>query len=395
MTIPSRDRAPSPSSEPRSLVATAALPGPRWITGARYDLLWYLLPCVTGYLAVWLHLGLAIPAVVLWWVYVVALDGPHIFATLSRTVFDRQERAARSGMFWRSLLLFVPGPLLVLAGIAGGSRTPFLVFLVFANMWAYWHVVRQHYGFLVLYQKKNGEPAGRASPVDYWAFYALMLLPFVSFLLRHPQARESIGLGPALTTMQGWMVDGLGVAITLAAVVYVAKELRIWLQGGAVNVPKNLFLLTCVPLHLMVLLHPVISTQSDLLMFAVYVTVFHNVQYHGIVWFYNRNRYGADADGERYGMASRISRNFVTYYTAGLLFTVLVRYSGWFLTGNGEIPLAPGANAVSTAALGPLFTFSDFAFALWWGFALNHYWLDQKIWRTSKDRKLNEGLRMA
>ena len=40
--------------------------------------------------------------------------------------------------------------------------------------------------------------AGKANPIDYWMFYILMLAPFVSFLLRNPEARGLLRLSPAL-----------------------------------------------------------------------------------------------------------------------------------------------------------------------------------------------------
>ena len=37
------------------------------------------------------------------------------------------------------------------------------------NLWAYWHVVRQHYGFLVLYQRKAGVQAGARADLQLYA----------------------------------------------------------------------------------------------------------------------------------------------------------------------------------------------------------------------------------
>jgi hypothetical protein len=272
------------------------------------------------------------------------------------------------------------------------TPVPFFLFLVFAQLWAYWHVVRQHYGFLTLYQKKNAEPSGKANPVDYWAFYAVMLAPFVSFLLRHPDARSQLGLSRDLTSPEQWLVLLLN-AITLAAILaYILKEVS-WRNGRPWNLPKNIFLLACVPLHLLIFMHPYISTHVNIILFAVFVTYYHNIQYHGIVWFYNRNRYGKDPTGERYGFASKVSRNFLAYYTAGLVFTILYRYTNWYFMGLA-VPGGAGPNHISQMALGSMFKVSDLAFGFWWGFAFNHYYLDQKIWKVSRDPRLTKDLRI-
>ncbi len=365
----------------------------QWITARNFDLLWYIGACVTGYILIYLNLGAGIPVLLLLWFWIVSVDGPHVFGTISRTYLDPEEWKIRRKLFLGSLLWFLPGPLFLFAGVAISSPLPYFVFLVFAQVWAYWHVVRQHYGFMTLYQKKNGEAAGKGNPIDYWMFYIVMLAPFVSFLLRNPQARNDLGLAAAISSVEQAIIFFVHAVIAITIVTYSIKEIRRVQRGYAWNLPKNLFLLACMPLHLFLFLHPYVSTHVDVRMVAVFVTFYHNIQYHGIVWFYNRNRYGKDDADLRYGLAGKVSRTFLTYYVAGILFTLAYRYPNWIFMGL-EVPLAPGPNAISEMTLGPHFTISDLAYVLWWGFAFNHYYLDQKIWRLSKDRRLTQDLRV-
>lgn len=339
---------------------------------------------MTGYLMIYLHLGLGIPALTLLWFWIISVDGPHVFATISRTYLDSEERRERRKLLLGSLLWFLPGPILLLLGIALGTPITVSMFLTLASLWAYWHVVRQHYGFLTLYQKKNGEPAGKSNPLDYWIFYIMMIVPFVSFLIRHPSARLRLGLMLAPTASEQIVLLLLHGVILIAAGVYVVKELDHLRIGTPLNVPKNLFLLACVPLHLVLFLHPYISTHVDIRLFAVFVTYYHNIQYHGIVWFYNRNRYHVEGAVQRYGLAPLVSRNFATFYLAAFLFTILYRYPEWFLTG-----------ALGNMRVGSLFTVADLALVTWWGFAFHHYYLDQKIWRLSRDKRLAQDLKVA
>lgn len=365
----------------------------RWITGRNFDLLWYVAACLTGYFFIYLNIGLGIPALTLVWIWIMAVDGPHVFGTISRTYLDREEWKARKRLLLGSLLWYTAGPIFIASSLLTNQKLPFFAFLVLAQLWAYWHVVRQHYGFLTLYQKKNGEPAGRKNSVDYWSFYALMLLPFVSFLLRHPQARAQLGLPSTLTYVEQDFVVALNVLIAGVLIAYALKEWMWTRKGNPINVPKNVFLLACVPLHLLIFLHPYVSTRVDIRLFAVLVTVYHNIQYHGIVWFYNRNRYGDPSKTKVFGPASWVSRNFMTYYACGLLFTIAYRYPNWFF-GGYQPPFISGPSAISQMSLG-LFHVSDLALAFWWGFSFHHYYLDQKIWRVSKDARLNEDLRLS
>ncbi|MCI0603961.1 hypothetical protein L0156_13235 [bacterium] len=364
----------------------------KWITGRSFDLFWYIGACLTSYAMIYLHVGLGVSALLLWWFWILSVDGPHVFATLSRTYLDLQEWKERWELFWGSLLWFLLGPLSLFAGIETQTSLPYFVFLAFAGLWAYWHVVRQHYGFLVLYQKKNGEPAGKSNPMDYWIFYVLMLAPFVSFLLRHPIAREQVGLPTTITPVEQAIIQADHILIVAALALYVVKEYYNARQGRPWNLPKNLFLAACVPLHLLIFLHPYISTHLPIRLFVVFVTFYHNVQYHGIVWFYNRNRY--QKSGEKFGPAKWINRNFLIYYAAALLFAISYRYVNWYFLGL-RVPFSGGPNSISEMPLGLDFTISDLAFAFWWGFALHHYFLDQKIWKLSKDKKLTQELRLA
>jgi hypothetical protein len=368
-----------------------------WITAGRYDLLWYIGPCLLSYLLMFLHFGLAVPVMVLWWTWVVVVDGPHVFGTISRTYLDAEEWRRRKRLLLGALIWFVPGPACVLLGILSNSHRPYHVFLLFASLWAYWHVVRQHYGFLALYQRKNGESAGQQNRVDYWAYYTLMLAPLGCFMILNKHAREEVLMLPAVASQfERGLLGLLQVAVVAALSVYAGKEWNRWRRGEPLNVPKNLFLVAVVPVHLIVCMHPQIAANLDLLMFSVIVTFHHNIQYHGIVWYYNRNRYRGEHSRERFGRAATwVSRSFWTYYLAGLAFTFVVRYSSWIFTGMKDIPGGPGPNFISAMEIGADFTVAQLAVAFWWGFALHHYYLDQKIWRVSKDERLRSDLRVA
>ena len=365
-----------------------------WIIDKNNDLLWFMGACISGYILIYLNIGLGISAVLLTWFWIMTVDGPHIFGTISRTYLDKQEWITRSPLLLGSLLWFLLGPITVWSGIVFQTRQPFFFFLTFAQLWAYWHVVRQHYGFMVIYQKKNGESAGKDNPADYWIFYILMGFPFLSFILRHPHARPQLGLGPALTELEMMIVSLINIVVISAIFLYVLKEYHRYKVHSTINLPKTLFLLSCVPLHLLIFMHPYISTKVDIRLFAVFVTFYHNIQYHGIIWFYNKNRYSMDVSGKRFGLVSKVSRNFSFYYLMGILFTIAYRYSHWFFAGS-NMPFAPGPNLVSTFSLGGLFSVSDLAIGFWWGFAFNHYFLDQYIWKLSKDKQVNVDLKLA
>ena len=63
-----------------------------------------------------------------------------------------------------------------------GSERPFLLFLGSATFYGYYHVVRQHYGFVALYNAVNRAAEPSSVALDKWTLYvgcwaALRLLP--------------------------------------------------------------------------------------------------------------------------------------------------------------------------------------------------------------------------
>src|SRR5579883_1733743 len=171
-------------------VSQGAPPGvpasPRWIVSRGVDLALVIGSAGAGYAYLAAYAALHLPASLLWWIWSLAFDGTHIFGTASRTFFDREARSRNSRLFYGSLLFFfVLGPAMVLAGLKG-----WLYLLV--GVWAYYHVIRQHYGFMVLYKVKNRD----LRPADNFLDRLLLgvttvLPPFHRFFVHHP---EELGL---------------------------------------------------------------------------------------------------------------------------------------------------------------------------------------------------------
>jgi hypothetical protein len=114
--------------------------------------------------------------------WAILIDAPHVFGTLSRTYFDASEWKTRKRLLLGSLLFFVVGPTLVLLGFG-------FTFFFVAALWAYYHLVKQHYGFMVLYKKKNNDLAPVDNALDRWLLMFAFNYPFVAFIASHPNSR--------------------------------------------------------------------------------------------------------------------------------------------------------------------------------------------------------------
>ena len=310
---------------------------------------------LAGYLYLALYTVAHVPSSFLWWFWSLGFDGTHIFGTASRTFFDRDARGRHRILFFGSLALFFSlGPAMVLAGGKG-----YLALIV--AVWAYYHVMRQHYGFLVLYKVKNRDLAPVDNRLDR-IFLGVMLVfpPFLRFFIRHP---KELGLPFSFARYEtvAWTV----VAVT--AVVYATRLVVRVAAGERFNRPKHLLLASVIPLHW--LTFALVSWQAA----TPVVTIVHNLQYHALIWFHNRNRYRSRDSAERNGPNPKaVSRSLLAYAATALLFSAAYRI--------------PGAHFGSV---------SDLAFGFFCGFGLTHYYLDSRIWHVRHDPGLREALELA
>jgi hypothetical protein len=366
---------------------------PRWIVSARYDLTWFFGGALISVLVLGLYFAAAVPIVLLWWAWLLAFDGPHIGAAFTRTYLDAEEWRTRRRLLLVSLLSFAVGPIFLVFNLVTKSDQPFLLYLGAATLYGYHHVVRQHYGFMALYKARNRESDRLDFLFDKWFLYVGCWLPYFYLLVTHPNARRLLRLSGEVP--RGSMQEGLSSILLLlwiAAFVaflarqFMAREER--LGRPAVRYAVLAVLLYGIVYFFVARYEPSYTKSQgpdqDFLLISILVTIFHNVQYIGLVWFYNRNRYSAtDAD---FGPATAVNRTFLCYAGACLAFSGIVYFS--FAASTGVFP---AFQLFLKTKAGP-FTANQLGLCLWWGLAVNHYYLDQKIWRIRGDAQLKRNL---
>src|SRR6476659_5141603 len=182
----------------------------RWIISAREDLVWFIGSVASSYLLLILYVTGILPLIPMVAGWAILIDAPHVFGTFSRTYFDKSEWKSRKRLMLGSLLFFVIGPVLVLLG-AG------FTFFFVAALWAYYHLVKQHYGFMVLYKKKNNDLAPVDNALDRWLLMFAFNYPFVQFIASDPTAMARVppilrgGVSAvAMLLLIGTIVLGLG-----------------------------------------------------------------------------------------------------------------------------------------------------------------------------------------
>jgi hypothetical protein len=384
-----------------------------WIVNKKADLLLFIGGALTGYIMFFLHAGLHLNMLTVWFIWVVFIDTPHFYSTYLRTYFDREEFQARKRLLIGSLAWLFVGPafigisyLLFTLGVEA-YKAPFVLFIIVFNLWAYWHVVRQHYGILALYKRKNNDFDDRDTRIDKVLLYGGLIAPFITFAIRHPEARDLFGLpmafppypdgalfSSAFLSQLHWEHIVVFLSVTFMIIIsltFFVRQLQRWRNGQVLNIPKILFFIALIPLYAYINYSPAVTT-APLIAFTAFVTIYHDVQYHAIVWFYSQNRYHKPGvDKKKYGLAVKLSQNFAIYALAGIAMAALLRVTGSFLDITPGF--APIVMTTEMTLFGDLST-SALLLSFVIGIPLHHYFVDQFIWRPSKDQTLREDLKI-
>lgn len=374
----------------------------QWIVGKRVDLIAFIGGALAGYLVFFMHAGLHWDMKLIYLLFIMFLDTPHFFGTYLRTYLDKEEFRARRTLLLGSLLWLFSGPLtlfvcygLFKAGV-GDYMVPFDLYFLGFSLWAYWHVVRQHYGFMRLYQAKNGERLSPDAKKDGLLMHLGLLLPFVVFALRHPESRQAFGLSAAVPPFPSWEHFVFGAVVLVLAYLlasFAVREVARVRRGEPLNVPKVLLFAAVLPLHMLVCFSESVLT-APLVTFSAFVTIYHDIQYHVLVYCHQQNRFRNNPNARDHGIAAVLSKNVFTFAASAIGFGVLVRCFGC------SIQVYQGASQCFTPMLiGRVHLFgsvySDTLLAAFFiGFPLHHYFVDQFIWKPSKDRGLQRDLRL-
>ena len=247
-----------------------------WIGGRGFDLAFILGPpfAITA-------LVLAVPGFftsravspLLWAVLVVGVDVGHVYGTLYRTYLDRAE-------FRRQRRLYVLAPLLGFLAFAALYSLGAMVFWRVLAYLAVFHFVRQQYGFMMLYARRER----RHKWLDQAAIYAATLYPLV-WWHTHQRAFSWFVPGDFLVLGVPLAADAALALYVAILLVYAGREVAACCAGTPFNLPRNL-LLGGTALSWW---GGIIALDSDLAFTAVNV-VAHGVPYTALIWLFGRNR---------------------------------------------------------------------------------------------------------
>jgi hypothetical protein len=303
-------------------------------------------------------------------IWAVVFDETHGFATISRTYFDAEERARRGRWLWGSLAFFFAiGPILILLKLGDWLELG-------TELWGYYHIYRQHYGFMMMYKKKNRDFKPEDTRIDQLFLATAFYFPFLTYALHDKEAAALLPF-PIPPRLGGLVENVLLFALILISLVYVARQWMKWREGLPLNWPKQILFASAIPINFLLF-------RSGMPLLGVYAaaTIFHDIQYHRLVWFYNQNKYGSDAvQARKYGFATLVNSRWLAYLACALVYALI-------FDGIPRFGLIPGRGA------GDVNLRNQLIFAFFAAPGLLHYWIDAHIWKIRGDPALRNHLQL-
>ena len=222
-----------------------------------------------------------------WIILILLIDVAHVYSTLYRTYFDPASLGHR-----RSLLWTIP-----FAGFVAGVLLYSLDSLLFWRLLAYvavFHFVRQQYGFMRIYSRK--EKASRLpSLIDKLAVYYATLFPLLHWHLEGPRNFNWFVEGDFLFFRAGWLLPFATVLYVLLMGTFVIKELYFLLRNRYFNLPKFAVIAGTAASWYFGIAH----FNGDMA-FTLLNVVSHGVPYMALVWLHGKKTHAKPVAGNRF-----------------------------------------------------------------------------------------------
>jgi hypothetical protein len=306
----------------------------------------------------------------LWVGAVVFVDVAHVWSTGWRVYADGDEFRSRAPLY-----LAVPAACYA-AGVVLHSLSPLLFWRVLAYV-AVFHFVRQQYGWVALYRRKNGEEGGLARRLDAAVIYGATLVPLLFWHAHQPRRFHWF--------LQGDFLGGLPPAVSLAAMVLYAGVFAAWLvkeltrvrRGLPVSWGKHLVVASTV----LMWFGGIVVLNSDYA-FTVTNVIVHGVPYFGLVFFTERARVAARSAEGRPRTLSDFGARSAVLFLLPLFAVAFLEEWGWdrlVWHENRAIFPGPGLDpgALLLALIVPLLALPQ----------ATHYVLDGFIWKLRPENR--------
>lgn len=222
-----------------------------------------------------------------WWVLLILLvDVAHVYSTLYRTYFNRElYQKKRPMMIAIPVFAFVAAVLLY--------SVSFVIFWRVLAYLAVFHFVRQQYGFMRLYSRRESAPLWMKR-IDTCTIYYATLYPLIYWHLSGPRNFNWFIEGDFLTASSSVLLVIATVLYLAVLGVYIGKEAYVWIKIRSVNLPK----VAVVVGTLVSWYFGIVYFNGDMA-FTILNVVSHGIPYMALIWIFGKKQISAPHNTER------------------------------------------------------------------------------------------------
>jgi hypothetical protein len=290
-----------------------------WIFSPRYDLLFFYLPFLLGWviLAISLYTGMGTltltgSSFVMLFALATFLDTGHVISTISQVYLDKEERAKyKKALIIAPICFFAIG--LLIYGLLGMKY-----FLYFFGYFNFYHILKQQYGWMAYSSRKSGFFNAFDFKFDQVFVYAAMFLPFA-------WAHFSLGGNNTRTTILFFGNNPLMAKIfkdlfIFALILYLVKQVVFVMLYRTINFNKFFLLIITA-----VAWGAIIFVRSPFTLFTT--SIMHSTPYMALIYFYGRKKQVINPDRKSFfGWKLAFILFPVTIFLAGYLYSHFLRY---------------------------------------------------------------------
>jgi hypothetical protein len=303
-----------------------------------------------------------------WVVLILLIDVAHVYSTLYRTYFDPVAFNKQ-----RTILLAIP-VIGFIVGVMLYSIGPGLFWRLLAYT-AVFHFVRQQYGFMRLYSRR--EPKNSiSSMIDTLTIYYATIYPLLYWHLNGPRNFNWFVENDFIYLRSGTLLLILKMLYFALMATWLVKETIQWIKSKQVNIPKLLVVSgTALSWY-----GGIVYFNGDLA-FTLLNVVSHGIPYMALIWIYGRKNYIATQSRflrvvfSKYGLFVFLGLLFLFAFIEEGLWDIAVWKEHGNMFGLSGFS-APSFDKTILAFIVPLLALPQ----------ITHYILDGFIWRIKRDK---------
>lgn len=342
-----------------------------WIGKPVIDIVFILLPPFVCLLIIalfpsWFQDAKGIPDAG-WVILILLIDVAHVYSTLYRTYFD-----PRSFNKQRTVLLAIP-----LIGFAAGvmlySVSPLLFWRVLAYT-AVYHFIRQQYGFMRVYGRKEKKNT-IATRIDTITIYYATLYPLLYWHFKGPRNFNWFIDDDFIYMKSAFLVQVLTILYFAIVFSYLAREVFSYIKTRFVNIPRLLLISgTLISWYF-----GIVYFNGDMA-FTLLNVVSHGIPYMALVWIYGQKNYKQEKKGTPF-LQLLFSRNGIILFLSMLFLFAFIEEGLWdWAVWNEHHTVFGLGKGISLSQQALAFVVPLLALP-----QVTHYILDGFIWKIKQD----------